>query len=59
MAKQFLSALYSLKFYNIFNRTDIRLDSPESKMAPNIVSKMYTKLYLTSIHRLCPDSVNH
>ncbi len=28
-------------------------------MAPKIVSKMYTKLYLTSIHEICPPSVNH
>ncbi len=55
--KQFLSALYSPIFYNIFNRTDIRLDSPERKMTPEIVSKMYIKLYLTS--RWCPPKVNH
>ncbi len=37
----------------MFNRSDIRLGSPERRnMAPNIVSKMYTKLYLTSIHHL-------
>ncbi len=43
---QFLSALYSPIFYNIFNRTDIRLDLPERNVAPKIVSKMYTKLYI-------------
>ncbi len=49
---QFLSALYSPIFKNSFNRSDIRLDSLKEKVAPNIVIKMYTKCYLTSIHQM-------
>ncbi len=48
---QFLSALYSHLYQNIFNRSDFRLDSPERKMTPKIVIKMYTKWYLASIHQ--------
>ncbi len=49
----FLSARYS-PIFCIFNRTDIRLDSPERKVAPKIVIKIYTKLYmyLTPIHQM-------
>ncbi len=34
----------------IVNISDIRLDSTKTKVAPKIVVKMHTKLYLTSIH---------
>ncbi len=58
-SNQFVSDLYSFIFWNIFNRSEIRLDSPEIKMAPKFVSNMYIKLYVTPFTRWCPPSVNH
>ncbi len=49
---QFLSVLNSPIFYEMFNGSDIRVDSPERKVASQIVIKMYTKLYLISIHQM-------
>ncbi len=51
---QFLSTFYSPIFLNIFNRSDIRLDSLERYVAPKIVIEMYTKVYLTC--RWCTPS---
>ncbi len=47
---QFLSALYSPIFWDIFNRSDIRLDSLERKVAPK------WSLKCTQIHS--PDGVH-
>ncbi len=44
---QFLSALYSSIFYNIFNISDIRMNSPERKVAPKfvIVDKIISNIH--------------